>query len=105
VDSSHAAAPLLAVRLRLIGPLPQADTVACTDSTRQAVLWLASVRPGRYQLALNRVGFEGRVALIDVAPHQTDTFTVGLRSTTRDVEDRVATPRPAPRCGAPSRER
>jgi hypothetical protein len=100
VDSSHAAAPLLAVRLRLIGPLPRQDTVACSDSTRQAVLWLPSVRPGRYQLALNRVGFEGRVALVDVALHQTDTVTVGLRPSTRDIENRIATSPPAPRCAA-----
>jgi hypothetical protein len=91
--------------LRLIGPVPQPDTVACTDSTRQAVLWLPSIRPGRYRLALNRVGFEGRVVLIDVAPHQTDTVTVGLLATTGDIENRVATSRPAPRCAAQARER
>src|SRR5689334_5547996 len=85
VDSSGSGQPLLAVRIRLIGPLPQQDTVACSDSTRQSVLWISRVRPGRYQLVLRRTGFEGRLVLVDVAQHQTDTVTVGLRTVPRDM--------------------
>src|SRR5215475_4412915 len=76
VDSSSSAQPLLAVRVRLIGPIPAQDTVACSDSTRQPVLWVARVRPGRYQLVLRRMGYEGRLVLVDVAQTQTDTVTV-----------------------------
>src|SRR5262249_1034998 len=99
VDSSRATQPLFAVRLRLIGPLPHQDTIACRDSTRQAVLWVARVRPGRYQLVLRRPGYAGRTVLVDVAQHQTDTVTVGLRPLTRDLEGPIATSSPVPRCG------
>ena len=98
VDSSRAGTPLLAVRLRLIGPAPLQDIVACSDSTRQAVLWVARLRPGRYQLVLNRVGYEGRLVLVDVAQRQADTVTVGLRPSTRDLDDRVRTSPSAPHC-------
>ena len=82
VDSTGSVAPqpLLALRVRLIGPLPQTETIACSDSTRQPVLWIARVRPGRYQLVLRRMGYEGRMVVVDVAQHQTDTVTVGLRA-------------------------
>jgi len=100
VDSSHAAQALAAVRVRLIGPQPRQDTVACSDSTREAVLWVPSVRPGRYLLALRRIGFEGRTVLIDVAEHQRDTITVGLRPATGDLVERVVTSPSLPRCTA-----
>jgi hypothetical protein len=90
VDSSRAGEALFAVRLRLIGPVPAQDTIACSDSTRQAVLWIASLKPGRYQLVLSRAGYERRLVLVDVAPHQADTVTVGLRAGGRDVDGRNA---------------
>lgn len=98
VDSSGSALPLLAVRLRLIGPLPQQDTIACSDSTRQAILWIARIRPGRYQLVLRRLGYEGRLALVDVAQHQIDTVTVGLRPLARDLDRPLATLPAVARC-------
>jgi hypothetical protein len=98
VDSSHAGEPLLAVRLRLIGPQPRQDTVACSDSTRQAVLWVAHLQPGRYGLALNRVGFESRTVLIDAAANRSDTVTVGMRTSTRDLTDPVRTGPSVARC-------
>jgi hypothetical protein len=105
VDSSRRAEPLLAVWLRLIGPQPRPDTVACSDSTSQAVLWVPSIQPGRYRVVVNRIGFDGRSMLIDVAEHQIDTVTIGLRHPTRDVEDRVATSPRAAHCTAPRIER
>ena len=100
VDSSGSGQPLLAVRVRLIGPLPQQDTVACSDSTRQSVLWIPRVRPGRYQLVLRRTGFDGRLVLVDVTQHQTDTVTVGLRYVTRDLTGPLATVPAVARCGS-----
>lgn len=102
VDSTGSAQPLLAVRVRLIGPLPQQDTVACSDSTRQSVLFIARVRPGRYQLVLRRTGYEGRTVLVDVAQHQTDTVTVGLRALSRDVNGPLETLPAVARCAARS---
>jgi hypothetical protein len=102
VDSSGSAQPLLAVRVRLVGPLPQQDTVACSDSTRQPVLWIARIRPGRYQLVLRRFGYEGRLVLVDVAQHQTDTVTVGLRAVARDPDRALATLPAVARCSARS---
>lgn len=100
VDSSGSAQPLLAVRVRLIGPLPQHDTVACSDSTRQSVLFIARVRPGRYQLVLRRSGYAGRSVLVDVAQHQTDTVTVGLRALSRDLSGPLETLPAVARCAA-----
>jgi len=74
------------------------SAVACSDSTRQPVLWVARVRPGRYQLVLRRMGYEGRLVLVDVAQTQTDTVTVGLRAVTRDPERALATLPAIARC-------
>lgn len=100
VDSSRAARPLLAVRLRLIGPLPQQDTIVCADSTRQSTLWLPSVRSGRYQLVLRRSGYERRLVLVDVAQHQSDTVTVALRPLTPASDGAIATLPPDPPCAS-----
>ena len=98
VDSSQAAQPLLAVRLRLIGPIPQQDTIVCADSTRQSTLWMPSVRPGRYQLVLRRVGYERRLVLVDVAQHQSDTVTVALHPLMPAADGAMATLPPDPPC-------
>lgn len=103
VDSSHEAQPLLGVRLRLVGPLPRQDTIACSDSTRQAVLWVAALQPGRYQVFIRRSGFERRTALIDVAQRQTDTVTVGLRTADGNAERANAMLAPSPACTARSK--
>jgi hypothetical protein len=99
VDSSRAKEPVLGVRVRLIGPMPQQETVACSDSTRQPVLWITKVRPGRYQLVMARPGYERRLVLVDVAQHQTDTVTVGLSPVARDLETKVVTAPAMARCG------
>ncbi len=74
----------------MVGPMPLQDTIACSDSTRQPILWVASVRPGRYQLFLRRTGYDRRSVLVDVAERRSDTVTVGLHDGTRGggAEDR-----------------
>lgn len=98
VDSSRAAQPLLAVRLRLIGPIPQQDTVVCADSTRQSTLWVPSVRAGRYQLVLRRTGYERRLVLVDVGQDQKDTVTVALHPLMPAADGAMATMPPDPPC-------
>jgi hypothetical protein len=103
VDSSRSAEPVLAAKLWLIGPLPRTDTVTCSDSTRQPVLWVGSLQPGRYQLMLRRSGFQRRLILIDVPQHQADTVTVGLRALTRDLQSAAARLPPDPPCATAAR--
>jgi hypothetical protein len=105
VDSSRAGEPLIGARLRLVGPLPVRDIVVCDDSTRQTIVSLPPLPPGRYQVSVARIGRESRPLVLDVRHQRSDTVTIGLRYPTRDLEGPIVIGPPSPHCAARPNER